>query len=158
MAELGCQLFDAAAMFVAAMPNRDPQRPYPLSVAGSGSQTLHAVEGDIDDHVHCVFEYAIQGYVDDKDIPPKARKKIALQFDVILGNEFDGYGETILGRQGSLVLGERAEGDALPRSGRQQGPARRRGEGRQGEGRRKRACRSSCPRTARPTKSRKPSA
>ncbi len=104
LTELGCQLFDAAAMFVATMPNRDPQRPYPLSVAGSGSQILHAVEGDIDDHVHCVFEYAIQGYVDDKDIPPKARKKIALQFDVILGNEFDGYGETILGRQGSLVL------------------------------------------------------
>ena len=104
LTELGSQLFDAAAMFVAAMPNRDPQRPYPLSVAGSGSQTLRDVEGDIDDHVHCVFEYAIQGYVDDKDIPPKARKKIALQFDVILGNEFDGYGETILGRQGSLVL------------------------------------------------------
>jgi predicted dehydrogenase len=104
LAELGSQLFDAAAMFVAAMTNRDPQRPYPLSVAGSGSQTLRDVEGDIDDHVHCVFEYAIQGYVDDERIPPKARKKIALQFDFIIGNEFDGYGETVLGRQGSLVL------------------------------------------------------
>ncbi len=91
-------------MFVAATPNRDPQRPYPLSVAGSGSQILRDAAGDIDDHVHCVFEYAIQGYVDDKEIPPKARKKIALQFDLIIGNEFDGYGETVLGRQGSLVL------------------------------------------------------
>ena len=54
--------------------------------------------------MHCVFEYAIQGYVDDEDIPPKARKKIALQFDLIIGNEFDGYGETVLGRKGSLVL------------------------------------------------------
>jgi predicted dehydrogenase len=104
LAELGSQLFDAAAMFVAAMSNRDPRRPYPLSVAGSGSQTLRGVEGDIDDHVHCIFEYAIQGYVEDKAILPKARKKIALQFDIIIGNEFDGYGETILGRQGSLVL------------------------------------------------------
>ena len=104
LAELGSQLFDAAAMFVAATPNRDPQRPYPLSVAGSGSQILRDAAGDIDDHVHCVFEYAIQGYVDDKNIPPKARKKIALQFDLIIGNEFDGYGETVLGRQGSLVL------------------------------------------------------
>ena len=104
LAELGSQLFDAAAMFVAATPNRDPQRPYPLSVAGSGSQTLRDAVGDIDDHVHCVFEYAIQGYVEDQNIPPKARKKIALQFDLIIGNEFDGYGETVLGRQGSLVL------------------------------------------------------
>ncbi len=69
-----------------------------------GSQILRDAAGDIDDHVHCIFEYAIQGYVDDQEIPPKARKKIALQFDMIIGNEFDGYGETVLGRQGSLVL------------------------------------------------------
>ena len=104
LAELGSQLFAAAAMFVAATPNRDPERPYPLNVAGSGSQILKDAAGDIDDHVHCVFEYAIQGYVDDKSIPFKARKKIALQFDLIIGNEFDGYGETVLGREGSLVL------------------------------------------------------
>ena len=104
LAELGSQLFDAAVMFVAATPNRDAQRPYPLSVAGSASQILRDAAGDIDDHVHCVFEYAIQGYVDAKEVPPKARKKIALQFDMIIGNEFDGYGETVLGRKGSLVL------------------------------------------------------
>jgi predicted dehydrogenase len=104
LAELGSQLFAAAAMFVAATPNRDPARPYPLSVAGSGSQILPGTGGDIDDHVHCIFEYAIAGYVEDEKIPPKARKKIALQFDLVIGNEFDGYGETILGRQGSLVL------------------------------------------------------
>ena len=104
LAELGSQLFDAAAMFMAATPNRDPARPYPLSVAGAGSQTLKAAEGDIDDHVHCIFEYAIQGYVDAAEIPPKARKKIALQFDMIIGSDFDGYGETLLGRKGSLVL------------------------------------------------------
>ena len=125
LAELGSQLFDAAAMFVAATPNRDPQRPYPLSVAGTGSQILRDAAGDIDDHVHCIFEYAIQGYVDDKEIPPKARKKIALQFDLIIGNEFDGYGETVLGRQGSLVLENEQKADALPYLGRRQEPARR---------------------------------
>jgi predicted dehydrogenase len=104
LAELGSQLLGAAAMFVAATPNRDPARPYPLSVAGSGSQIMREPVGDIDDHVHCVFEYAIDGYVDDPVIPPKARKKIALQFDLIIGSDFDGYGETILGRTGSLVL------------------------------------------------------
>lgn len=104
IAELGSQLFDAAVMLVAAATNHDSKRPYPLSVAGSASQVLRSVEGDIDDHVHCIFEYALQGYVDAAEIPPKARKKIALQFDMIIGSDFDGYGETILGRKGSLVL------------------------------------------------------
>jgi len=104
LAELGSQLFDAAVLFVRTSPNHNTQRPYPISVAGSASQVLRDAVGDIDDHVHCVFEYAIEGYVDAKEIPPKARKKIALQFDMILGSDFDGYGETVLGRKGSLVL------------------------------------------------------
>ena len=108
LAELGSQLFDAAAMLVSAAPNHDPKRPYPLSVAGSASQVLKDAQGDIDDHVHCILEYAIQGYVDAKEVPPKARKKIALQFDLLLGSDFDTYGETALGRRGSLVVeGER---------------------------------------------------
>jgi predicted dehydrogenase len=104
LAELGSQLIDAAVLFVKKSPNHDPQRPYPLSVAGSGSQVLRSAAGDIDDHVHCIFEYAIQGYVEAAEIPPKARKKIALQFDMIIGSDFDGRGETVLGRKGSLVL------------------------------------------------------
>jgi predicted dehydrogenase len=104
LAELGSQLIDAAIMLVTGSPNHDPKRPYPLSVAGSASQVLPNAQGDIDDHVHCIFEYAIQGYVDATEIPPKARKKIALQFDMIIGSDFDGYGETMLGRKGSLVL------------------------------------------------------
>jgi predicted dehydrogenase len=104
LGELGSQLIDAAVMLVAASPNHDAKRPYPISVAGSASQVLPGAQGDIDDHVHCIFEYPIQGYVDAVEIPPKARKKIAVQFDMIIGSEFDGYGETLLGRKGSLVL------------------------------------------------------
>jgi predicted dehydrogenase len=101
IAELGSQLFDAAAMFLAEVPNRDPAKPYPLSVSGSASQ-LRSDMGDIDDHVHCVFEYAAKDYVDKG--PQKTRKKIGLQYDLIVGNEFDLYGETILGTHGSLIL------------------------------------------------------
>ena len=100
--ELGSQLFDASSMVLAASPNRDPARTFPLSVAGSGSQLSRNNRGDIDDHVHCVFEYTEKDYVDFG--PPKSRKKIGMQFDFIFGNEFDGYGETVLGRKGSLVL------------------------------------------------------
>lgn len=108
LGELGSQLIDAAVMLVTTSPNHDPKRPYPLSVAGSASQVLHEAQGDIDDHVHCIFEYPIAGYVDAAEIPPKARKKIALQFDLQIGSDFDTYGETMLGRKGSLVIeGER---------------------------------------------------
>ena len=75
---------------------------FPLSVAASAGQLLPAAEGDVDDHVSCVFEYAVAGYVDKG--PRKAQKKIGMQFDLIVGNEFDGYGETVLGKHGSLVL------------------------------------------------------
>ncbi len=132
LAELGSQLFDAAAMLVAAAPNHDPKRPYPLSVAGSASQVLKDAEGDIDDHVHCIFEYAIQGYVDAKEVPPKARKKIALQFDLLLGSDFDTYGETVLGRRGLARRGGRAPRHDLLHGGQQQGPPRDAEEGRQG--------------------------
>ena len=157
LAELGSQLFDAAAMFVAATPNRDPQRPYPLSVAGTGSQILRDAAGDIDDHVHCVFEYAIQGYVDAAAIPPKARKKIALQFDLIIGNEFDGYGETVLGRQGSLVLENEQKAMLFHTS--DVNKTLRVVEKKVGKDKDAKPCRQSrCPGTAKPTRSRRPSA
>ena len=119
LAELGSQLFDAAAMFVAATPNRDPQRPYPLSVAGSGSQILRDAAGDIDDHVHCVFEYAIQatwttrrsaqGPQEDRPaVRPDHRQRVRRL-------RRDGAGPA-----GFAGAGERAEGDALPYLGRRQ--------------------------------------
>ena len=84
------------------MPTRDEQQLFPLSVAASAGQLLPAAEGDVNDHVSCVFEYAVAGYVDKG--PRKAQKKIGMQFDLLVGNEFDGYGETVLGKHGSLVL------------------------------------------------------
>ena len=125
-------------------------------MAGTGSQILRDAAGDIDDHVHCIFEYAIEGYVDAEEIPPKARKKIALQFDLIIGNEFDGYGETVLGRQGSLVLENEQKAMLFHTS---DVDKNLRVVEKKAARKTPRACRRSrCPRTARPTKSRKPSA
>ena len=106
--ELGQHLFDAAAMFMAATPNRDQQTAYPLSVAASAGRLRPDAEGDLDDHVYCVFEYPVAGYL--AEGPRKTRKKIGLQYDLIIGNQFDGYGETVLGKQGSLVLDRQQRG------------------------------------------------
>jgi predicted dehydrogenase len=100
--DLGYHLFDAAAMIMAATPNRNPEQSYPLSVTATASQLSPHNEGDVDDHVYCVFEYPVKDYVEKG--PQKTRKKVGLQYDLIVGNEFDGYGETVLGKVGSLVL------------------------------------------------------
>jgi predicted dehydrogenase len=106
--ELGYHLFDAATLLMAATPNRSPDQDYPMSVTASASQLAPNAEGDIDDHVYCMFEYPVKGYVDKG--PKKARKKIGLQYDLIIGNEFDGYGETVLGKVGSLALEREQDG------------------------------------------------
>lgn len=111
--ELGTQLFDAASLFMAATPNRSPDRDFPLSVTASASQLMPAIGGDVDDHVYCVFEYQAKDYTDkgyECELPQKARKKIGLQYDLIIGNDFDGYGETVLGKTGSLVLEHEQDG------------------------------------------------
>ena len=64
LVELGSHLFDAAAMFVAATPNRDQQRPIRSASPLRQASCCRDAEGDIDDHVYCVFEYAMAGYVD----------------------------------------------------------------------------------------------
>ena len=155
LAELGSQLFGAAAMFVAANPNRDPERPYPLSVAGTGSQILRdqtcrraistitsTASSSMPSRATWTTSPAAQGPQEDRPaVRPDHRQRVRRL-------RRNGAGPARL-----AGAGERAEGDALSYLGRGQGPAR---------GRRRRAprtCpRSRCPRTARPTKSRRPSA
>jgi predicted dehydrogenase len=102
MAHLGSQLVDASALFLATVRGPKGDEIYPLSVAGSAGQVLPESLGDMDDHAYCVLEFPIEGYVEKG--PPKTRKKIGFQFAVTKGNDFDGYGETILGTEGTLVL------------------------------------------------------
>ena len=134
LAELGSQLFAAAAMFVAATPNRDPERPYPLNVAGSGSQILKDAAGDIDDHVHCVFEYAIQGYVDDKSIPLQGPQEDRPAVRSDHRQRIRRLRRNGPGPGGIACARERAEADALPYVGRQQEPPRGGEEGWQESG------------------------
>ncbi len=56
----------------------------------------------MEDHVFCVFEFPAPGY--NADDPQAAKKKIGVQYAAINGNSFGGYGETVLGTEGTLVL------------------------------------------------------
>ncbi len=100
MAELGSHQLDAASIFIAAA--HDGRKQYPLSVAGSAGRPLFPPNREVEDHVYCVFEFPAPGY--DPADPNKAKKKIGVQYASINGNGFGGYGETVFGTEGTLLL------------------------------------------------------
>jgi len=112
MAELGSHQLDAAGIFIHAMHkahNPKAEKPHPLNVAAAANRPLFPPDRDVEDHVYCVIEFPSPDY-DPKD-PNKARKKIGVQYASINGNGFGGYGETVFGTQGTLVL--ETEKDAM---------------------------------------------
>jgi predicted dehydrogenase len=112
MAELGSHQLDAAGIFVHAMHKaHDPkaEKPHPLSVVAACDRPLFPADRDVEDHVYCIFEFPAPGY-QEKD-PIACQKKIGVQYASINGNGFGGYGETVFGTEGTLVL--ETEKDAM---------------------------------------------
>jgi predicted dehydrogenase len=102
MAELGSHQLDAASLFISAVHGNPKKHPHPLNVSASSSRPLFPADRDVEDHVFCVFEYPAPDY-DPKD-SEKKKKKIGVQYASINGNGFGGYGETVFGTQGTLVI------------------------------------------------------
>jgi predicted dehydrogenase len=109
MAELGSHQLDAASIFIAAMHGGKKQ--YPLAVSATATRSLFpndtkegVLDRDADDHVHCVFDYAGQGFDPSGQDPLGQQRKITVAYSSINGNGFGGYGETVFGTRGTLVL------------------------------------------------------
>ncbi len=109
MAELGSHQLDAASIFIAAM--HDGKKQYPLAVSATSARSLFpkniktgVLDRDADDHVHCVFDYAGPGYDPTGQDPLGKQRKITVAYSSINGNGFGGYGETVFGTKGTLVL------------------------------------------------------
>ncbi len=100
MAELGSHQLDAASIFIAAV--HGGQKQHPLSVSAAANRPVFPADRDVDDHVYCLFEFPAPGY-DAKD-PNKALNRIGVQYASINGNGYGGYGETVLGTEGTLCL------------------------------------------------------
>lgn len=97
MAELGSHQLDAAGIFISGLRD-DGQKALPLSVSAAGMRSLFPLDRDCEDHVYCVYEFPGPEYESDPN------KKIGVVYSSINGNGFGGYGETILGTKGTLVL------------------------------------------------------
>ena len=107
MAELGSHQLDASSIFIAAM--FDGKKQYPLTVSATATRTIFPedlegspIDRDVDDHIHCVYEYAAKGY--DKDDALGKQQKITVAYSSINGNGFGGYGETVFGTKGTLLI------------------------------------------------------
>ena len=105
MAELGSHQLDAASIFISAQ-REDHQKVMPLSVIGSGSRSLFPADRDVDDHVYTTFEFPGPTYFKEGTSGEVANPghKIVVTYSSINGNGFGGYGEVVLGTQGTLIL------------------------------------------------------
>src|SRR5262245_47463981 len=97
MAELGSHQLDAAGIFISGL-RQDGQKALPLTVSAIGGRSLFPLDRDCEDHVYCVYEFPGPEYESNPD------KKIGVVYSSINGNGFGGYGETVMGTKGTLVL------------------------------------------------------
>jgi predicted dehydrogenase len=97
MAELGSHQLDAAGIFITAM-REDGEKARPLSVTATGGRYIFPPDRDCEDHVYCTYEYPAPDYQKDPN------KKVVVTYSSINGNGFGGYGETVMGTKGTLIL------------------------------------------------------
>jgi predicted dehydrogenase len=112
MAELGSHQLDAASIFITAQ-RPDGRKVKPLSVVGVGGRSIFPADRDCEDHVYCTFEFPGIGYYMGEDSREVAdpNKKIVVTYSSINGNGFGGWGETVFGTKGTLILDQ--EQDAM---------------------------------------------
>lgn len=112
MAELGSHQLDAAGIFVHAMHkavDAKAEKPHPLCVVAAGNRPLFPADRDCEDHVFCLFEFPLPDYRPND--PVYGGRRIGVQYASINGSAFGGYGETVFGTEGTLVL--ESEADAM---------------------------------------------
>jgi predicted dehydrogenase len=76
----------------------DGKKALPLSVAAMGGREIFPLDRDCEDHVYCIYQFPGPKYEQDKT------KTIGVTYSTINGNGFGGYGETVMGTQGTLIL------------------------------------------------------
>jgi predicted dehydrogenase len=110
MVELGSHQLDAAGIFITADVN-EGHKVLPLTVQGVGERSIFPPDRDVADHVFCTYEYPGKGYYKDyeKGEIGAPNKKIVVTYSSINGNGFGGYGETVLGTAGTLLLEKEQE-------------------------------------------------
>jgi predicted dehydrogenase len=104
MAELGSHQLDACSIFL----KKDGRHQHPLSVTAVGGTHFYK-EGrmprEVEDHVYCIYEFP------GKDYDPNRRASrqndiVTVTYSSISTNDFEPYGECVMGSRGTLVVEE----------------------------------------------------
>jgi predicted dehydrogenase len=91
MAELGSHQLDACSIFL--------DKKHPLAVTGVGGTFFYTDGREVDDHVFTLFEF-----------PGKSEKdRIVVTYSSINTNSFDGYGEMVMGSEGTMIVSQEKE-------------------------------------------------
>jgi predicted dehydrogenase len=100
MVELGSHQLDAASIFISAV--HGGQKQHPLNVMAVANRPLFGPDRDVEDHICCIYEFPAPGY--DPHDEQASRRRIGVQYASINGNGYGGYGETVYGTEGTLIL------------------------------------------------------
>jgi len=107
MAELGSHQLDAASIFISSQRS-DGEKVHPLAVQAVGHRSTTPANREVNDHVYCSFEFPARGYYEDEDYTTQVvadpEKKVVVTYSSLVGSGFGGYGEVVLGTDGTLVL------------------------------------------------------
>jgi predicted dehydrogenase len=91
MAELGSHQLDACSIFLG--------KKHPLAVTGMGGTFFYKDGREVDDHVFMVFEFPGK----------KEDDRIVVTYSSINTNAFDGYGEMVMGSEGTMIVSQEKE-------------------------------------------------
>jgi predicted dehydrogenase len=100
MAELGSHQLDASSIFLGKV--------HPLAVSGVGGRYFYHDDREIEDHVFCTFEFPGKNYHAVTAQPGKVpyEDKVIVTYSSISTNNFEPYGECVMGTRGTLVVEE----------------------------------------------------
>jgi predicted dehydrogenase len=104
MAELGSHQLDACSIFLGKV--------HPLAVTGVGTHSLYGFPGEkdksnpreIDDHVFCMYEFPGKNHPKGPNKGSDPHDVVVVSYSSISSNEFENYGECVMGTRGTLVV------------------------------------------------------
>jgi predicted dehydrogenase len=98
MAELGSHQLDACSIFLGKV--------HPLAVTGVGGRYFYRDDREVDDHVFVTFEFPGKNYYKGPDTHEVKDKddKVIVTYSSISTNQFESYGECVMGTKGTMVV------------------------------------------------------
>jgi predicted dehydrogenase len=102
MAELGSHQLDACSIFLGKV--------HPLAVTGVGGKYFYQDDREVEDHVFCTFEFPGKHYwADEAHTQVKDKNdKVIVTYSSISTNQFEPYGECVMGSKGTMVVEQEA--------------------------------------------------